>query len=343
MRKFFVVFVIFAVLFLAVSCGENKSEKSTDTVAGEDTADSVSDSDVTDDKTDTVLTSDEDDKTDTGSKNDDDSGDTTPDNGDSSDTADDSGDSVADDGSDSQSDTEPDDDKVYSDCTISSTEPCYTVCSEEKDEYLVWLNGTLVNKKCKENSCLVSGKKIGVEPETCEQYTTPPESCNPETSAMLCSPDGQSVWNCDSITHAYYDEPCGAEAHCVQCQNRASCTPLENCIEDSAKNCNSVCNTEGDGYYMWDVNTEVLIFHACPQNDCIHLCGTAECKSGTGYSAGDFCEGSFGYCTKNGAFAFTCKDGHVEQKICKNNDCVYNAESNEITSCTAEQQIPVST
>ena len=225
----------------------------------------------------------------------------------------------------------------YSNCTIQSSDPCYTVCSEGNDEYLAWLNGTLVNKKCRNNTCTMSGKKVGVEPDTCEQYTTPPESCNPETSATLCSPNGGSVWKCDSDSFEYYADSCEAGDHCVQCQNRAGCIPNENCTKDSAMSCNSVCNAEGDGFYIWDDNSEALKFHICTKNDCIHICGTAQCKLGTGYSTGDTCEeNSFKYCTTDGAFAFTCKEGHIVQKTCKNNDCIYDAEKNEITSCTAE-------
>ena len=224
----------------------------------------------------------------------------------------------------------------YSDCTINSSEPCYTVCSEGNDGYFAWLNGTLVNKKCKDNSCSVSGKEVGVEPDTCEQYSVPPESCDPETSATLCAPDGGSVWKCDSDSFEYYADSCETGDHCVQCQNRAGCLPVENCTGNSTKNCNSVCNAEGDGYYIWDWNTETLMLLICPQKDCIHTCGTAECQSGTGYIAGDTCESSFKYCTSDGAFAFTCKDGHISQKKCKNSDCVYDPVSGEITSCTAE-------
>ena len=228
--------------------------------------------------------------------------------------------------------------EAYSDCSVNSAEPCYTTCSGDNDEYFAWLNGELVNKKCKDNTCAVSGKKIGVEPDTCERYTTPPESCNPETSTMLCSPDGQSVWSCDSTDYVYYDYSCDAETeHCVQCQNKAGCISVENCTKDSTKACNSVCNAEGDGYYLWDNNIGVINLHICPKNDCIHVCGTAECKLGTGYHSGDTCEeSSFKYCTADGAFAFTCQDGHINQKICKNNDCVYDANSNEIISCTSE-------
>ena len=338
MKKILVFFALFTALIFVVSCGSSsKTDDKTDsgeTLTDADTADGGSAGDADS----TGIT---DDRTDTESKNDSDSGDTTSDNSDSSDSTGDSGDSAPDEDGDagdgdSQGDSGSDDDKVYSDCTVNSSEPCYTVCSEEKNGYFAWLNGTLVNKKCKDGSCTVSGKKIGAEPVTCEQYTTPPESCNPETSTMLCSPDGKSVWNCDGITSAYYDEICDAETRCVQCQNRAACTPLENCTADSVKSCNSVCNAESDGYYMWDANSESLLFHVCPQNDCIHLCGTAECNSGTGYGAGDSCEGSFGYCTKDGALAFTCEDGHIVQKRCKNNDCVYDPETGKITLCTAE-------
>lgn len=252
---------------------------------------------------------------------------------------------VSDDDGDTQDDTDPVDNDAdndsavqeeYSDCTINSSEPCYTVCSEGNDGYFAWLNGTLVNRKCKDNSCTVSGKKVGVEPDTCEQYSVPPESCNPETSATLCAPDGGSVWKCDSDSFEYYADSCGTGDHCVQCQNRAGCIPVENCTGNSTKNCNSVCNAEGDGYYIWDWNTETLMLLICPQKDCIHICGTAECQSGTGYIAGDTCESSFKYCTSDGAFAFTCKDGHISQKKCKNSDCVYDPVSGEITSCTAE-------
>ena len=225
----------------------------------------------------------------------------------------------------------------YSDCTINSSEPCYTTCSAEKDEYFAWLNGNLKNVKCKDKSCIIKEKKIGTEPDTCVIYSTPPESCNPETSAMLCSPSGTSIWNCDSQDHQYIEESCDAATEqCVQCQNRAACIPVENCTKDSKKACHSVCNEEGDGYYLWDVNVEIVKLHICPNNDCIHVCGMAECKSGTGYHVGDACDSSLKYCTVNGAFAFTCESDHVVQKTCKNNDCIYDADKKEITSCTVE-------
>ncbi|MBR4986605.1 MAG: hypothetical protein IKY83_12810 [Proteobacteria bacterium] len=227
--------------------------------------------------------------------------------------------------------------EAYADCTIESSNPCYTKCSDDNAEYFAWLNGNLINIKCKDNSCAVSEKKIGVEPDSCEIYSTPPESCQPETSAMLCSPNGKSIWSCDSTEHIYIENQCDAETeHCVQCQNRAGCMPIESCTIDSTKNCNSVCNAEGDGYYLWDFNAEVVYFHACPQNDCIHICGTAECKTGAGFHIGESCEDTLKYCTAKGDFAFTCSDGKVVQKACANSDCVYDSGSNEITSCTAE-------
>lgn len=225
----------------------------------------------------------------------------------------------------------------YSNCNMNSSEPCYTTCSSDYDEYYAWLNGNLINQKCRDNSCVVTKKEVGIKPDACDIYSTPPESCNPETSAMLCSPNSKSIWTCDSSTNQYNDQPCDAETeHCVQCQNRAACLPIENCTNDSKKNCHSVCNDEGDGYYLWDFNTETVKLHICPSKDCIHVCGTAECKSGTGYNDGEHCDGTFKYCTIDGAFAFTCEENQIIQKACKNNDCVFDSGSNEITSCTVE-------
>ena len=226
--------------------------------------------------------------------------------------------------------------EAYSDCTIHSLEPCYSHCSDDNSEFWGWLNGNLKNLKCRDNSCVVNGRLIGVEPETCEQYSTLPDSCNPESSAMLCSPNGGSIWACDDSSHNYSENVCDPGAHCVQCQKRAGCVPNENCTRTSTQECNSVCNAEGDGSYLWDVNADAVQYHICPQSDCIHVCGTAQCKLGTGYNVGEHCEGAFKYCSLNGAFAFACEGDQIVQKVCKDNDCIYDSDNNEITSCTVE-------
>lgn len=227
--------------------------------------------------------------------------------------------------------------ETYSDCSVNSSNPCYTKCTDEKDEYYAWINGNLVNKKCKDNSCSVSQTKIGIEPDTCEPYSTPPKSCNPETSATLCSPDGKSVWACDSMTNSYYEQTCDAETeHCVQCQNLAGCIPFENCTKDSTQECNAVCNEEGDGFYIWDINYQQLMLVICPKSDCISICGTAQCKSAIKIEDNTPCAESFKYCSKDGAFAFSCENGKIVKNSCINNDCIYDSENNIITSCTIE-------
>ena len=239
---------------------------------------------------------------------------------------------------DGSSDFDADDattDSDLPDCGIYSSNPCYTACSEEKDAFFAWLNGTLVYQKCRDRSCVVSAQTLGAVPDACDPYDVPPESCDPQTSASLCSPDGREVWTCSD--DRYIREPCDPETErCVQCQNLAGCLPNENCTEDSTRACNAVCNEEGDGFYLWDANAERVLLHVCPQGDCIHRCGMAECRSGTGYHAGETCDASFKYCTRDGAMAFTCEAGLVVQTACANGDCRYDAAQNEITSCTAE-------
>ncbi|MBO4351448.1 MAG: hypothetical protein J6A01_10955 [Proteobacteria bacterium] len=227
---------------------------------------------------------------------------------------------------------ESDDAPTGTACTAESTSKCDDACSADKLTRWYWNGTKVVEKKCKEATCVPEDKDSCVaEGEGGEKDPTVGQACddsykatciNDGANALVCNKGKVAQWTCA-------DNQCTPNGSTADCPKTSS-TTTETCTANSTAKCDKACKADKSEGYYW--GNDKLNVKKCANKDCyINDSNRVACESedaATDPSVGKACDDSYkATCINNGANALVCNKGKIAQWTCADNQCTPNGST----------------